>query len=401
YNLACDIAKNAERCFRYELGVEGTSYIQPGYWNSLRSGLQAGESLQLDVRRMENDYRNLNRREFECTKHISLAQIDPRALVNLKGGGSCQFNLPEELFDLDYPGHYFRRIKSVGISIPCVAGPYTTVNATLRLLKNMVRINTTGAAYEHNNDDGVFTDDDRFRQSNVRVSAIATSSAQNDSGMFELSFRDERYLPFEGAGAISSWQIDLMSEETLRTFSYATISDVILHVRYTAREDAGLFRQNAIDHLKNVVSGTEPQLPQWRVFDLLREFPTEWYAMLHPTGGAAQILSLGVTGQHFPFLAQEKIVHMQSAWVFAKNNVPLSVMIDPPFDNTNQALGGTRIALPKADPSKVYSSGGFDGQDVTLDETTPWALQFLAAGALNPTDIAECYLVVGYVLADT
>jgi hypothetical protein len=35
------------------------------------------------------------------------------------------------------------------------------------------------------------------------MQSIATSHAQNDSGMFELNFRDERYLPFEGAGAIS------------------------------------------------------------------------------------------------------------------------------------------------------------------------------------------------------
>jgi hypothetical protein len=27
--------------------------------------------------------------------------------------------------------------------------------------------------------------------------------------MFELNFRDERYLPFEGAGAISTWQLEL------------------------------------------------------------------------------------------------------------------------------------------------------------------------------------------------
>jgi hypothetical protein len=32
-----------------------------------------------------------------------------------------------------------------------------------------------------------------------RPQSIATSNAQNDDGMFELNFRDERYLPFEGA----------------------------------------------------------------------------------------------------------------------------------------------------------------------------------------------------------
>jgi hypothetical protein len=398
YNLACDIAKNAEKCFGYELGIEDTSYIRPGYWNSLRSGLQAGESLQLDLRRMESDYRSQNRREFECTKHVSLALFNPSALIDLKSAGTCNFDIPEELFDLDYPGHYFRRIKSVSISIPCVAGPYTTVNATLRLLKNMVRINTSGAtpstAYEHNNNNGVFTDDPRFRQSNVRITAIATSSAQNDSGMFELNFRDERYLPFEGAGAISSWQIELMEDVVLRSFSYATISDVILHIHYTSREDDDL-RKGAIDHLHAVISGQEQQLPQWRIFDLLHEFPTEWYAMLHPATGGNQTLSLAITRRHFPFLAQDQVIHLQSAIIATKNNVVLSVTINPPFQNTNPAPPYT-LSVPSG--NTAYTTASFSSQDVPLNDTVPWSLQFLASGTLNPQDIAECYLVIGYVL---
>ena len=58
--------------------------------------------------------------------------------------------------------------------------------------------------------------------------SIATSKAQLDAGVFEFSFRDERYMPFEGAGAISDWSLSL--PKTLRVFDYATISDVILHL---------------------------------------------------------------------------------------------------------------------------------------------------------------------------
>ena len=87
---------------------------------------------------MEKAYIEANTREFELSKHVSLILLDPRALIDLKNTGSCEITLPEELFDLDYPGHYFRRIKSVGITIPCIVGPYTIVNATLRLLKNEI-----------------------------------------------------------------------------------------------------------------------------------------------------------------------------------------------------------------------------------------------------------------------
>ena len=37
--------------------------------------------------------------------------------------------------------------------------------------------------------------------------------------------------------------------KSLRQFVFGTISDAILHVKYTAREDAGAFKGRAIDHL--------------------------------------------------------------------------------------------------------------------------------------------------------
>ena len=46
----------------------------------------------------------------------------------------------------------------------------------------------------------------RFIDDRKVLDAIVTSTAQNDAGLFEPTLRDERYLPFEGAGAISTWQ---------------------------------------------------------------------------------------------------------------------------------------------------------------------------------------------------
>ena len=70
------------------------------------------------------------------------------------------------------------------------------------------------------------------------TTAIATSSGQADAGGFEFSFRDERFLPFEGAGAISEWSLELPG--TFRPFDYHTISDVIVRIAYTAEYDEGL-----------------------------------------------------------------------------------------------------------------------------------------------------------------
>src|SRR5260221_9253243 len=163
--------------------------------------------------------------------------------------------------------------------------------------------------YEHNNDDGMWTDDLRFRESNVQVKAIATSTGQRDTGMFELNFRDERYLPFEGAGAISDWKIELTGDEDLRQFNYATIADVILHINYTAREDAGLFKETAVTHLKDFLTNeadlsTQPLI---RMFSMRHEFSTQYHKFLFPlVAGADQQLAVSLQKEHFPFFAKNR-----------------------------------------------------------------------------------------------
>ena len=36
---------------------------------------------------------------------------------------------------------------------------------------------------------------------------VALSQGINDSGLFQLNFNDERYLPFEGTGVESTWKL--------------------------------------------------------------------------------------------------------------------------------------------------------------------------------------------------
>jgi hypothetical protein len=398
YQLAYALAKRAEKCFQYELGVENTSYIQFGYWDSLKKGLLSGDRLHYDVRRLDTAYIDQNRRELELTKNISLALIDPASLLQLKANGWCLFDLPEEFFDLDYPGHYFRRIKTMAVSIPCIVGPYTSVNATLRLIKNSVRINTQpGDQHAHNAEDGVFTDDVRFRDSLLNVKAIATSSAQNDSGMFELNFRDERYLPFEGAGAISTWKLELTEQPELRQFDYESISDVIIHMKYTAREDVGPFKQGAVDHLTDIISGAASQLPLRRLFNLKHEFPTEWYALFHPPAGAAPVLALQLKKEHFPFLAQENDIKIGVVSLLLKSkSTDLAVKLDPPIGISNV------LTLSEPPDFGGLHVGTRDYEGMPFHESTPWSLQIHKGTGGNvdvdEAEIEECFLIIEYTL---
>src|SRR5215216_380793 len=52
YKLAFDTPKQAEKAYRYELGLTASNFIQFGYWDSLRKGLLSGEQLWLDLTRL-------------------------------------------------------------------------------------------------------------------------------------------------------------------------------------------------------------------------------------------------------------------------------------------------------------------------------------------------------------
>jgi hypothetical protein len=299
YQLAFDMAKKAEKCYQHELGIANSNIIQFGYWDSLKKGLLSGDKLMHDLRRLEAEYINQNKREFEITKHISLAQMAPLSLITLKQTGQCILSLPEWLFDMDYPGHYMRRIKNVSLSIPCIVGPYTGINCTLSILRNETRMEDTlsGGSY------GKQEDDTRFKTMFGAISSIATSHAQYDSGMFELNFNDERYLPFEGAGVISEWQINLPLDNNY--FDFASLSDVILHIRYTSRNGGGQLAIKANDDFqKNLPSSIA------RLFSLKHDFSEEWYKFLNPVVTDDEqefVANLNFKAEHYPFFVRGKV----------------------------------------------------------------------------------------------
>jgi hypothetical protein len=309
YQLAYDVAKRTEKAYQFELGITNSKFIQPGYWDSLKTGLLAGDKLHYDLKRMEVAYLDQNKRDYEITKQISLVLHNPVALIELKEKGECEVELPEALFDMDYPGHYMRRIKNVSITIPCVTGPYTSINCTLTLLSNKTRIKSTPVdPYVEGEDD-----DDRFVANFGAIQSITTSTAQNDSGMFELNFRDERYLPFEGAGVISRWRLDMPKD--CNAFDFDTISDVILKLNYTAREGGKLLGDKA----KDAVKGLQQTEGLWRMFSAKHEFPSQWYRFLHPSDEAtAQSMRLDLTQERFPFQLRGKSIQFKSIRLFLK-----------------------------------------------------------------------------------
>jgi hypothetical protein len=406
YQLAYDTAKRAERCFRYELGLSESNYVQFGYWNSLKKGLLSGEKLHYDLKRLETAYYEQNRREYELTKHVSLAQVDPVALMKLRQTGECFVNLPEALFDIDYSGHYFRRIKSVSLSIPSIVGPYNTVACTLTLTSNSMRVDTTGATYPRD-----FSQNDvRFRDEIAAIQSIATSSGQNDSGVFELNFRDERYVPFEGAGAISSWHIKMNKE--FAQFDFASITDVVMHLNYTAREGGDALKQRVNDVLNtemNSLALAENREGLFRVYDIKQTFATAWHQFLHPqTSGSIQELTLSDLQDKLPFFTQQfayKKVSNIEVVMLLKDGAPECEIELSPVDDNQSAV--TMPIATSVSSSKYlgFSEASIDltGQDVYLGT---WTMKIRETAATTwdslPADnIQELFVIVNYSINNT
>jgi Tc toxin complex TcA C-terminal TcB-binding domain len=138
--------------------------------------------------------------------------------------------------------------------------------------------------------------------SSVPINAIATSTCQNDAGVFELLFRDERYLPFEGAGCISSWQLSLPS--AFRQFDYNTITDVIVHVHYTSVDGGDNLQAIASSALSTFVKNVQDlsqDLGLFSLVDLKNEFSGSWYQAMNPAVGATQrIINLNNLNDRLP-----------------------------------------------------------------------------------------------------
>ncbi|WP_260959778.1 Tc toxin subunit A-related protein [Pseudomonas citri] len=235
YDATLALCLAAEACWQYELADFNRRFIQPGAWNATYRGLGAGEQLKLNLLNMQAQYLRANARELEIRKTLSLRQLKRKTASSTINkdwaqlhadlmAGQCEFELTHELFEDDYPHqrHYLRRIKTLSISLPAVVGPYENIRATLTQTASKVFLSSEGPALE----------------SRRASQQIALSTGVDDNGLFTLGFNDERYLPFEYTGAISTWCLTFPNPDAQKDM-LASLTDIIVHLSYTARAGGG------------------------------------------------------------------------------------------------------------------------------------------------------------------
>ena len=95
------------------------------------------------------------------------------------------------------------------------------------------------------------------------------------SGLFVLDFDDDRYLPFEGAGAISSWRIEMSQKNNW--IDMGALRDLVLTLRYRAEEGGGALRERAREALGVALS--EPRALSL-IVSLRNQHPETWEAFM-------------------------------------------------------------------------------------------------------------------------
>ena len=377
YKMAMDYARQAEAAYQSER--DNQFFIQGNNWNSQYAGLMAGQQLLLQLEQMEQAYLKGASHKMEVAQSFSLRLIHPQELLQLQQTGKCTINLPKVLFDLIYPGQYNRRLRSVTVTIPSVTGPYTNVNATLSLLQHQVHKTIHGAP--------------------VTVTAggvgstVVLSSGENDGGLLFSDLHANKYLPFEGAGAISQWELEFPNQ--FRSFDYSTISDVVLTLAYTADYAAG--EKAAVEQAlaSQLVTAVQNQ-GAMQYINVKQHFSAAFRQLLHQENHTG---ALNITSRFFPYYLQDKLGNIRvrktlvvvekkedKAWA----DFPLTLGVE---SLEQYALSGAGTIT---DNLKEFTFNGLNGQsplkDWSLTLTTP------VAGVAMEEWIENIHLVVVYEL---
>lgn len=235
YDSVHSLCLAAEACWQYET-ADRRQFFQGEAWHHSSRGLLSAEGLKLNLVKMNTAYLQHTPRELEISKTVSLRHRLIECSVTTEGkssqpaktwaehktalvsSGTIGFALSHELLNEDYPGHTLRRIKHVSVSLPATLGPYEDIKATLTQTRNEIQL-----------PDGTLQIDLKAHQQ------IALSRGLDDDGLFTLNFdNDPRYLPFEYTGAVSCWSLNFTNPLHQKNL-LESITDIIIHVRYTAR----------------------------------------------------------------------------------------------------------------------------------------------------------------------
>ena len=344
-----------------------------------RRGVTGAERLMQDIAELDQYAFVTNRRKQQLSRTISLAQVDPLGLARLRSDGVVTFTTPMRLFDEDFPGHYLRLIRRVGVSVLALVPPSEGIRATL---------STTGNSR-------VVVGPDVFQTFVLRrgPESVSLTGAIGANGIFTFEPPDGLRDPFEGLGVDTTWELRM--PRPANPFDFSSIADVLLTLDYTAIDSADL-RVRVIRELDRTREGE-------RGFSLRQDFPDTWWDLTNPEAVDTPLNVTFTTAlTDFPNNVEEvEMAHLAVSLVTESDPpAPLStVSLRFIEDGATARLGGTATPVDRVVSTRRSNGGPW----LPITGKTPsgrWQLQLPDAEDVRDwiadDQLTDVLLVVSY-----
>ena len=409
YKLALDAALAAQSAYRYEL-VRDDTFVNFDYWDNLRQGLTAGDGLVAAINQMDRAFMQNNTRRLVILKDVSLASVAPAELYRLKSAGVCNLKVTEAMYDFDYPGHYCRQIKVVEVFLHTSGGEEggdgrtagaipADIHLTLTQISNDLVTKATPEAEAVQWLLKPAGDPPATIRSNWQSQQqIAVSNQDNAAGVHivEFSFAEDRYLPFEGTGAVSEWEIRMPRETN--HFNFELITDLVVTVTYTALDGGKAFREK----VEQLLSGDN--LLGAVYIDLAATFQDEWAEFMdNHEDPARQTLEFDISNCELP--ANLKRILLTKVFFQVDVSCPVGLPASSQFTSltvVDEPEQPVQLKGPYGDVTfQDVSQDKFKGTwrisvDLVKMKSNPQLKELLQDGFLDPTRFEDIQIVLDY-----
>lgn len=261
YDVVAGLCLCAETCWQYEMADYKSRFIRPDVWMDTYHGFTTGSSLKLDLQRMAASRIKRDEHRLQLVKTISLKTLMGETDWN-EGiiQGKLEFKLNEKLFNEDYPGHYSRQVKGLSLTFPGLLGPYQNIRASLVQITSSTLLEPQIDAVKYLHGEEGFTPPPGSLVHNLRpYQQIGLSLGMDDNGMVD-AMDDGRYAPFEGTGAHAHYVLKFPRfEQPAQASLLLSLTDIILTLRYQARDGGSGFAEEVETELGTVVGATLDQ----------------------------------------------------------------------------------------------------------------------------------------------
>lgn len=246
-----------------------------------RRGLTGSARLLRDIDQLDGYVVSKTERRLQLTRMISLSAFAPGEFQRLKETGEMWFETRESDFDQEFPGHYFRRVHRVRVSVLALVPTARGIRATLRNV-GPSRVVVPGVS-------GFET-----RTLPPSHDEVALTAPQNATGLFDLDAQPELRLPFEGVGVDTLWHFELPKPSNF--MDYDSLVDVIVTIEYTALSSAD-YRAELLQNPAKL----SPTFKGIRAFSFRNELPDAWYTLHNPPLGPTELrVEFPIAAHDFP-----------------------------------------------------------------------------------------------------